>query len=545
MKKYIALALALLMALGCLASCNKAETPSETEPPAPSETQAPTETKKPYETKAPVSTEKKEEIPLDTNVDDSNLVIPDGPDIFKEGKIKIADADIADFVIVLPEESTEAEQTMASNIFAWVKKITGASLTTVKDSTAAAAHEILVGNTNRAESTDVIGNGFKENGLTNPYAFRAIVKNGKLAIASGHAEGYYAAFGSLKLVVEKCKGQLNCNFANQNLSYESIKKISTGAVKIEEVANGLKYYKCTPEQEEYWAKAHSGSPDNAKAANGCRLDIDTNSTTFYFEVTAGKCVFLLNGKQIEASVTKKFYKLPTLEGYKEGTNRITLILPGSNNRNWSLSRIWLDAGSTTKRHEYDLKMLFLGDSITQGYNNQGNEANTYTFYTSEYFNAESIVQGNGGAIFDPNYLVELEYKPDLIIVAYGCNDWSRYRNSDTATITTKVKAYFDKLVQFYPDTPIIALSPIYRYDIGSGTAVDFRMMHAIIDDVSYNYKNVTAIDGIDLVPHTSDDRSTYWADDIHPNGKGFIQYGKNLSIVLEEYVEAIVAAKSN
>ena len=547
-KRIISLILLLIMITSCLASCNKPEAPTETQ--APTDTQTPTDTQKPTETKKPTSNNKddtkKEEVPLDTNVDDSNLIIPEGPDIFKEGQIKIADTDISEFVIVLSAEPTEAESLMATEITNWVKKITGVTLSTVNDSTEAASHEILLGETNRAESTEVVGDGFKENGLTNPYAFRAIVKNGKLAIASGHSDGYYAAQSSLKLVIEKCKGQLNCDFSNQNLSYDSIKKISTGAVQIEQVANGLKYYKCTPTQEEYWATAHSGAPDNAKAANGCRLDLDTNSTTFYFETTAGNCVFLLNGKQIAVCGSKKFYKLPELDGYKEGTNRVTLILPGSNNRNWSLARVWLDAGSTTSRHEYDLKMLFLGDSITQGYNNNGNEANTYTFYTSEYFNAESIVQGNGGAVFDPKYLEAIDYVPDVIIVAYGCNDWSRYRSTDISTISAKVKAYFDKLVSLYPDTPIIALSPIYRYDeLKYNVTVPFNIMFGIIDDVCYNYQNVTVIDGRNFVPHSASDYSLYWNDDIHPNGKGFIEYGKSLTAAIKDQIEAIVAAKSN
>lgn len=547
-KRILALVLTVLMLFACLASCNKATLdPTETEP-----TKAPTETQKPTETKKPDTgnntnnnnnnneTNKKPVI-VDTNVDDSNLVIPDGPDIFKDGQIKLADTDVSQFTIVFPAEYTAAEQLIAYDLADWIEEITGTPIQVVADDVPATAHEILIGDTNRAESDEVTKNGFANN-----YTFYAKVANGKVAIAAGHSDGYYIAQHSFMKVVERCKGQLNCDFSNQSLSHDSLKKISTGAVQIDSTPTGLKYYKCTPAQEAYWAQAHSGAATNAKAANGCRLDFETNSSTLYFEVTAGNCVFLLNGKQIATSLKSKFYRLSTLEGYKEGTNRITIILPGSNNEGWRLSKVWLDSGAETKRHEYDLKMLFLGDSITQGYNNKGNEANTYTFYTSEYFNAESIVQGNGGAVFDPKYLVELDYEPDVIIVAYGCNDWSRYRNSDGNTIMQKIKAYFDKLVSLYPDTPIIALSPIYRYDLDDHNAsIDFIYMHAYIDDVCYNYKNVTVINGMDFVPHREADRDILWADDIHPNGQGFIEYGKSLTAAIKTQIEAIIAAKSN
>jgi hypothetical protein len=56
---------------------------------------------------------------------------------------------------------------------------------------------------------------------------------------------------------------------------------------------------------------------------------------------------------------------------------------------------------------------------------------------------------------------------------------------------------------------------------------------------------VTVVDGFDFVPHSDADRNVLWYDDIHPNGTGFIEYGKSLTAAIKTQIEAIIAAKSN
>lgn len=69
------------------------------------------------------------------------------------------------------------------------------------------------------------------------------------------------------------------------------------------------------------------------------------------------------------------------------------------------------------------KVLWLGDSITQGYGPLRSSC-TYVSVANRILNYDIINQGIGGYIYDKNSLMKMEgYEPDKIIVALGTNQY--------------------------------------------------------------------------------------------------------------------------
>jgi lysophospholipase L1-like esterase len=140
-----------------------------------------------------------------------------------------------------------------------------------------------------------------------------------------------------------------------------------------------------------------------------------------------------------------------------------------------------------------------------------------------HYNLDSIVYGVGGGVFDANTLDYYgdDFKPEVITVAYGTNDWAR--NYSEQRIRDNMKAFLDKLIGYYPDAQIIGISPIWRKDTEKGFSLSFEQAREVIADV-YGEYGITCIDGYTLVSH----ENSKYADDVHPNMEGFMEYGENL-----------------
>ena len=74
-------------------------------------------------------------------------------------------------------------------------------------------------------------------------------------------------------------------------------------------------------------------------------------------------------------------------------------------------------------------MLFIGDSITQGWNSYYDTL-SYAWRVSLYFNANSIINGIGGAFYEPQTFDVPDFDPDTVIVALGTNDFSKFKTTD-------------------------------------------------------------------------------------------------------------------
>jgi len=174
------------------------------------------------------------------------------------------------------------------------------------------------------------------------------------------------------------------------------------------------------------------------------------------------------------------------------------------------------------------KILFLGDSITQGMECVSPVC-IYPTVTAKILRADFINQGVGGYFFDPLILDQnLPFNPEIITVSYGVNDWNM--NFSAQTIKKASSEYFEKLRRFYPDALIFAITPIWtNKETEQKSAGRIQDIRVIIEDVAIS-NGCTPINGLSLVPHDI----TYFADDFHPNEKGHLIYGANLARLLLE-----------
>lgn len=224
-------------------------------------------------------------------------------------------------------------------------------------------------------------------------------------------------------------------------------------------------------------------------------------------------VFHANRYGDDLSITMAGFSLP------EGEHRVTVYFP------WSaqtvVNEVQLSDGASIITVEKNLKLLCFGDSITQGYTSKYTSL-SYVNQTARALNAEVVNQGIGGYYFNETTIDEsiLSYKPDIITVAYGTNDYSLY---ETAPEYAKHSGkYIQKLAKLFPETKILGILPIYRNDPNYQVRKLYRSYN--MDDVRQILKNQYAAlpNGYVLeqtgMPHIP---QAYAPDFLHPNELGF------------------------
>lgn len=174
------------------------------------------------------------------------------------------------------------------------------------------------------------------------------------------------------------------------------------------------------------------------------------------------------------------------------------------------------------------KILFLGDSITQGMD-AVSPVCTYPLIVAKILKADFINQGVGGHVFDADTLDEdFPFLPDIITVAYGVNDWNK--DFSAQEIHKSALAYLEKLKKIFQKSRIYVITPIWtdreNEKKKAGTLQDIRK---IIKEAG-EQTGCRIIDGLSLVPHSN----FFFVDGIHPNEAGHLAYGINLACYLKE-----------
>ena len=216
----------------------------------------------------------------------------------------------------------------------------------------------------------------------------------------------------------------------------------------------------------------------------------------------------------------------------EGTHRVTVYFP--NLMRTDIKNVRLMGVSFAESIVSKMKILCLGDSITQGYDAYHSSL-SYVNRLSEALDAEILDQAIGGEIFDKKILDEaLPFDPDLITVAYGTNDWAVQPNKET--FLTAAEAFFERIKEIYPDKKIVYISPIWRGDYQRPFGNQDTQVGAFDESVKAlqalaKAYDLFVVDGIPLTPHISD----FFADQIlHPNDLGFGFYAENLLRAMKE-----------
>lgn len=170
------------------------------------------------------------------------------------------------------------------------------------------------------------------------------------------------------------------------------------------------------------------------------------------------------------------------------------------------------------------KVLWMGDSITQGYG-PFRSGGTYVSVANRLLKYDVLNQGIGGYYYDKNILEKMEgYIPDKIIIAQGTNQ------AFTETKEQDVKEYYERLAEIYPNIPVLTITPLWRGKRGdeflddeqTGTFTGFCKK---IKEVADSYPNIKVVDGFELMHH---DIEYYMPDWVHPNALGCEVYGRNL-----------------
>ena len=322
------------------------------------------------------------------------------------------------------------------------------------------------------------------------------------------------------------------------LSFDEIRELTVGAVSIfQDDSRNICFERCTGKQitANYAFSETLGM--RSRTTTGVRLDFHTNSKTLKFKsLGCSKMELLIDGvlrERFTPSDNRGFIEecvtLCDAVGEAREDVRVTLAFPS--HEIGKLEYAELDDGAYFTPHRYSKKMLFIGDSITQGYNSYFDTL-SYAWLTSLYFNANSVINGIGGAFYHVSTFDKPDFDPDIVIIAYGTNDWGRY--PDAENMKEQVAGYLDLVKAAYGDKDVFVISPIWRANNdGDVMGKPFDSRRKMIENEAA-LRGFIAVDGLSLVPALPQ----FYADTyLHPNDLGFSMFAGNLIKVIEENIK--------
>ena len=304
------------------------------------------------------------------------------------------------------------------------------------------------------------------------------------------------------------------------MTNRELQDIWFGAYSFEETGDGwLRAFQYTKAQMEYFRSAFDFWYDRCMATTAKTLEFTTEAETVSFEYrftwTGSQDSFELAADGLITEI--RYVKDLPEEGKLEwklpaGKKDVVIYLPADATvelRNCEIGGAYTPA----KKNE---KVLWLGDSITQGYGPL-RSAMTYVSVANRILNYDVINQGIGGYIYDKKSLMKMDgYTPDKIIVALGTNQFGCETMKD-------VEEYYETLTGLYGETPVLCVTPLWRGDVPDGFPTLERFCENV-KKIAGKYPNVKIADGFTLVPHLPE----YFRDNLHPNELGCETYGRNL-----------------
>ena len=329
------------------------------------------------------------------------------------------------------------------------------------------------------------------------------------------------------------------------LTHEQIKSITLGAAYVDFTDGKTVFHRFTKEQENLYKTVSENFYNKTFATSCIRLEFETDASALFIKTQItprssrtyyshdvfvdGNIRGTLNGSlnNANAIVVSKDFSL----GEKGKTKTIRIHLP------WSCSsdilELSLDDGAFVKPIKKSYKIIFFGDSITQGYDAES-ASGSYASKLTLNFDAEARNKGIGGEIFRPELatLKDDNFTPDIITVAYGTNDWATEIPKDT--FCDRINAFFNALTKNYPNTKIFAICPIWRADWQDTHLLGkFVCVKEELSTVAKKYQNVALIDGFEFVPQKCELFSDKY---LHPNEDGFSYYANSLINELKKYL---------
>lgn len=310
-----------------------------------------------------------------------------------------------------------------------------------------------------------------------------------------------------------------------DLSKETIRGLTVGAAEIWEEQGCLCFSKTTAEQTAAWATYAPRLEERVRATTGVRLDFITDSP-FIRVVTAGGRKFEV---LIDGLLSERYCPAPEAPSFgvnigEGGEHRVTLVFPSHGDAG-RIAGVSVADGSSVRPVIFRRRFLFLGDSITQGWN-AAYDSQSFAWLLSLWGDAESINQGVGGGVFLPGTVTDFGYRPDTVFVEFGTNDFASGRGA--GDLREAASAFFSRVASVYGDARIYAITPTWRTDGDKPRALgsfdDCRRIVAVAAEEA----GISVIDGYSLFPH----KDLYMADSVHPNDLGFAHYAANIFRIL-------------
>ncbi len=318
------------------------------------------------------------------------------------------------------------------------------------------------------------------------------------------------------------------------LTFEQIKSFAQGALFVEKIGDRIRLRRMTETMEKAFVAMSSGHANEVCCSTDCRLDFHTDSrhlrvdfaVDFIRTNTHAKYEIFVN--DVPYLFLRETGNQHTLcLDLPQGDKHVTICLPSHNVGYFR--NVFLDEGSYARPHVFDKKILFIGDSITQGYT-ATHDAQSYSYLVARYFNASSLNWGVGGAKFYVSTLESTDFDPDIVSVAYGTNDYEDYTKE---TFERNCNAFLDKLKELYGNKQVFVITPIWRAD---GEVVRASGTHAQCCQCiakAAAERGFTVVDGYQIFPHTTE----YFQDGLlHPNDLGFHEYARNLIRAFQPYM---------
>jgi hypothetical protein len=298
-------------------------------------------------------------------------------------------------------------------------------------------------------------------------------------------------------------------------------------------ADGIHFFKCTEKQTEAFASFAKDLGERSQTTTGVRLDFHTNSKNMKFRASSGeKFELLIDGlfraqyKPGEDGSVEASIPLTDTVGNTARDRRVTLVFP-SHRAVGVLDYIELDDAAYVVPHKFDRKFLFIGDSITQGWQTEY-DTRSFAWRVSLHYNAESIINGVGGAFFHKSVFDKIDFRPDTVFVAYGTNDWGRFPNDDV--FATNVREFLDLVYYEYPYARVFVISPIWRAKAdGELMGERFNKRRELIE-AEASVRGFVPVSGLLMVPPIDDCFADRY---LHPNDFGFGYYYENLVRVID------------
>lgn len=332
------------------------------------------------------------------------------------------------------------------------------------------------------------------------------------------------------------------------LTFEQVCSVTTGAVSVEQMADGIHFFRFNQEQLTYnkvTCRQEQAVAFGKKllATSGIKLSFRTDSRTLKvcadMSFATGRTYYALdvvvdgvlvggidNYAQTEMPGNYAEYNFgpgeDTVElNLGEGEKEVCIHLP------WGartvLQELTLEDGASLIPVIPSKKLLAFGDSITQGYDAL-RPSNRYIARLAQALDAQEYNKAIGGAVAFPELARAREdFEPDYVVVAYGTNDWRFITQED---FCDRYSAMLDAIYDNYPSAQVFLITPIWRKDTDAESRWErFDLVEQCIRNAAARISNATVLCGIDLVPHDEG----YYADlRLHPNDAGFDCYFERL-----------------